>query len=95
MLRKIIHNKYFKYAVVVLFFIVFTFIVDTNNILVWWRAKITQREQAVQIKNLQQEIESNEMRIRQLTSEKDSLEKFAREHYLFHEEGEDVYIVSD
>jgi len=95
MLKKYIHNKYFKYLVVLLIFIVLTFIVDTNNIMVWWRARMTQREQAIQIENLKKEIESNETRIRRLTSEKDSLEKFAREQYLFHEEGEDVYVVSN
>lgn len=95
MLKKYIHNKYFKYLVVLLIFIVLTFIVDTNNIKVWWRARMTQREQAIQIENLKKEIESNETRIRRLTSEKDSLEKFAREQYLFHEEGEDVYVVSN
>lgn len=95
MLKKYIHNKYFKYLVVLLIFIVLTFIVDTNNIMVWWRARMTQREQVIQIENLKKEIESNETRIRQLTSEKDSLEKFAREQYFFHEEGEDVYVVSN
>jgi len=91
---KYIDNKYFKYVVALLAFIVITFIVDTNNIRVWWNANRTLKNQAVQIEELQKEIETNESRIRQLTSERDSLEKFAREQYLFHEEGEDVYIVS-
>lgn len=34
-------------------------------------------------------------RMRQLRANKDSLERFAREHYLMHCDEEDVYIVKD
>ena len=34
-------------------------------------------------------------RIRSLTSSRDSLEKFAREHFHFAEPGDDVFIIED
>ena len=40
-------------------------------------------------------IEETDAKIDELTTNKESLEKFARENYQFIEEGEDLYIVSD
>ena len=40
-----------------------------------------------------QAIKSTDERIKQLTSNKDTLEMFARENYYFLEDGEDVFIV--
>ena len=32
-------------------------------------------------------------KLQQLRSERDSLEKFAREEYYYHQDGEDVYVI--
>ena len=40
-----------------------------------------------------QAIKATDERINQLTSNKDTLEMFARENYYFQEDGEDVFIV--
>ena len=39
------------------------------------------------------EIKATEEKLLELSSNKDSLEKFAREQYIFHKDSEDVYIV--
>lgn len=91
---KYIRNKYFKYILFGVIFIVTTFFLCSNNITVFLNENRTLKNQSVTINELEREIESNKTKIRQLKSERDSLEKFAREQYYFHAPGEDVYIVS-
>lgn len=82
-----------KYVFVTLLFVIWMCFIDNNNIGVWLRTKHHLRDQQKQIEYLQQEISTTEDRLNHLRSQKDSLEKFAREEYGFHEDGEDVYIV--
>lgn len=81
-----------KYAIVTFLFLIWMCFLDNNNIGVWFRARRKLKEQDRQIEYLRKEIDRTETRLEQLHS-KDSLEKFAREEYHFHEDGEDVYIV--
>lgn len=87
---RVITNKYFIATFV--FFIWMAFL-DNNNIGVWYRTRRHLREQAARIEQLQEGIRQKEDRLDHLRSHRDSLEKFAREEYFFHEDGEDVYIV--
>ncbi len=87
---RIITNKFF---IVTFLFIIWMLFLDNNNIGVWYRTRRHLREQAVRIEQLQDGIRRKENRLDHLRSHKDSLEKFAREEYFFHEDGEDVYIV--
>ena len=82
-----------KYMVVTLLFMIWMLFLDNNNIGVWFHTRKTLREQDKQIEYLNGEIRKAESRLNHLTSRKDSLEQFAREEYLFHEDDEDVYIV--
>ena len=82
-----------KYVIVTLAFIVWMFFIDNNNIGVWLRTGRQLRSQEKRIEFLQGEISSTEERLDQLRSNRDSLERFAREQYGFHEPDEDVYIV--
>ena len=82
-----------KYAILTLIFLIWILFLDNNNVMVWLRTRHTLRHQKAHIEQLEREIEQTEARIEQLSSQRDSLEQFAREQYLFHEPGEDVYIV--
>lgn len=82
-----------KYVFATLLFVIVMCFIDNNNVGVWLRTRHRLRDQQKQIEYLQREISSTENRLDHLRSQKDSLEKFAREEYGFHEEGEDVYIV--
>ena len=82
-----------KYILVTLLFLIWILFVDKNNVGVWLRTQHTLRRQRVHIERLENEIKSTETRIEQLSSQRDSLEQFAREQYLFHEKDEDVYLL--
>ncbi len=87
---KVVKNKYFLVTVA---FLVWIFFLDTNNLFVWYRDLRQLADQNRQKVYFQNEIKQTEEKLKELTSNKDSLEKFAREEYLFHESGEDVYVI--
>ena len=82
-----------KYAIVTLAFFVWMLFIDNNSIGVWLRTGRQLRSQERRIEYLNREIATTEDRLNQLRSNKDSLERFAREQYGFHEPDEDVFIV--
>lgn len=87
---RIITNKYF---IVTLLFAVIVLFVDRNNLISWAGDCITVMRQEKAIRQYTRDIEMLDGKLDELTSDKDSLEKFAREQYYFHREGEDVFIV--
>ena len=87
---KLFKNMYFLATIVFLVIILF---VDTNNVftLIKTRSDIkSQEEQKIFYKKAIKETEEN---LLELSSNRDSLEKFAREQYQFREDDEDLYIV--
>lgn len=64
-----------------------------NSVLNWVRAQVEVKNQEKEIVRLRTEIEAMDGEIGQLSTDRDSLEKFARETYHFAAPGEDVYIV--
>lgn len=87
---RVLLNKYF---IVTLLFLVWITFFDSNSVIRWVGVRKTLHEQKTQIKFYEQEISATESKINYLKSEKDSLEKFAREEYHYHEDGEDVYLI--
>lgn len=87
---RILLNKYVLVTILFLFWILF---LDNNNVGVWLRTQHTLRRQKAHIERLENEIQNTETRIEQLSSQRDSLEQFAREQYHFHEKDEDVYLL--
>ncbi len=90
LLLRIALNKYFIVTFCFLTWIVFF---DDNSFIRWLEVRRTLHGQNAQIEFYQREITTTENKINYLKSEKDSLEKFAREEYHYHEDGEDVYLV--
>ena len=87
---KVLLNKYF---IVGFIFLVYICFLDTNNVGQMIRARVTLGRQQRQIEFYKREISNMDRKLQQLRSERDSLEKFAREEYYYHQDGEDVYVI--
>ena len=73
-------------------FLVFICFIKRDNVFRWIAAGVTVHKQEKMIEFYQQDNERLENELKTLTTDRDSLEKFAREKFLFAEPGEDVYI---
>jgi cell division protein FtsB len=91
-LRKIFLNKYFIVFVV---FAVFVTFFDEHSLIHRWEThrKIVQLEK--EMKFYQEEIKVTRKRKNELQSNKENLEKFAREHYYMKKETEDIFIIKE
>ena len=83
-----------KYAVAILVFLLLILFNSRTSLHQLLRSMSTLRVQKKQEMYYRQAIKNTDERIKQLTSNKDTLEMFARENYYFMEDGEDVYIVA-
>lgn len=84
-----------KYVVVTVFFLVWILFIDTGNLFVWFSGMKTVSVQEQQKEYYREAIKNTDEKLRELESNKDSLEKFAREQYLFHEPDEEVFIITE
>lgn len=91
-LWRIVLNKYFITGFI---FIIWICFLDNNNVIVWIRTQRKLREQQARIEYLERQIEDTSERLGRLRSDRDTLETFAREQYLFHTGDEDVYLIDD
>lgn len=87
---RVLLNKYF---LVTLVFAVWFAFFDTNTVGSIIRTRRQIRSQRQQIEFYQKEIASMDSKLEQLQSQKDTIETFAREEYLYSEPGETVYVV--
>ncbi len=87
---KAVTNKYF---IVTLAFAVIVLFIDRNNVIRWAGDYIEVLRQERVIRQYGKSIQALDGKLDELTSDKDSLEKFAREQYYFHREDEEVFIV--
>lgn len=87
---RILANKYF---IVSLAFVILVGFVDRNNIVRWCRDVLTVVRQERLIRQYRKDIDALDGKLRELSSDRDSLEKFAREQYYFQKEDEEVFIV--
>lgn len=82
-----------KFVITLLIFGVWIFLFDQNNMLDRYHdvKKLNQLEQEKDY--YIQKIEEDQRRMKELISDKDNLEKFAREEYLMKKDDEDVFLV--
>ncbi len=87
------HRGFFIYAAVLtaVFALWITFKPGTN-VIRWVQSAMEIRRQEKQMRMYREEIDRMEHRIEMLTSDRDTLEEFAREEFYFAEPGDDVYI---
>ena len=82
-----------KYILATLIFGIWVVFFDKNSLIELARVKISNAEQARTIRELQENIKTVDSKLQELNSNLDSLEKFARDQYFFHEPEETVYII--
>ncbi|MBO7159995.1 MAG: septum formation initiator family protein [Paludibacteraceae bacterium] len=83
----------FKYLLVVIVFLVAMFTSSEHNIQTRIKNAITIRELKQEIDYYKEKSEKSKQRLQELESDRDDLEKFARERYRMHAPDEDVYVV--
>lgn len=82
-----------KYIITIAVFAVWMLFFDQNNV-------VDQLKMSAEIRQLEadrayflEEIDKDSTRLHELTTDKDNLEKFAREQYLMKKDNEDVFVV--
>ncbi len=86
-------SKAFKYLLVFVLFLIAMFTSNVHNLQTRIQNTITIRELKQEIEHYKAKSEQNKQRLQQLKSDKDDLERFARERYRMHAPNEDVYVV--
>jgi len=89
---KVFKNKFFVTGILFLIWIIFF---DQSNLLDWKKAKKDVKRQKMERQYYQEEIAHTREKLRELRSNRDSLEKFAREQYYYLQDGEEIFIVED
>ncbi len=91
-LKKWVFNKYVITLLVFIFVLTFC---GPNSLVkrIQVQRKIHALEQEIDTYN--KKIDANQQKINELETNKDNLEKFAREQYLMKEDGEDIYLVDE
>ena len=88
------HRKFAYYVVIsTLILIVLWFVGPGNTFVHWGKAAVEIRRQEKLIEKYEDENAELDRRIKMISTDKDTLEKFAREQYNFAASGEDVYLV--
>jgi cell division protein FtsB len=89
-------RSFIRYAILATaVFLLLVGFLNQNNFVRWIRAGIEIRQQEKQMERYQREIKEMDNQIHGLTTSKDSLEQYAREHFNFAEPGDDVYLEED
>ena len=88
------HRKFRIFVAVSTFIFVFIWIVGPGNTWIHWaKAGLEIKRQERQIIEYRQEIERMDKRVNMLKTDRDTLEKFAREQFRFAAPGDDVYVI--
>jgi len=89
------HWKWSGYICILAIFVGMLCFYPGNNIFTWISARRDIAQQKRQMRELSTEIVEMKQEIEMLTTNKDSMEKFARENFHFTAPGEDVYLVDE
>ena len=88
-------RSFIRVAIVALAIAVLFLFFKKDNVVRWIQGGFTIAAQNKEIKANEEKIKRLDDRIDALTSNRDSLEKFARETFHFAEKGEDIYLIED
>ncbi|MCL2728219.1 MAG: septum formation initiator family protein [Bacteroidales bacterium] len=89
---KVIRNKFFITGTL---FVVWITFFDQSSLIDWGASMIDVNRQKKEKKYYEDEIARTQEKLRQLQSNRDSLERFAREQYYYLEDGEEIFIVEE
>ncbi len=84
-----------KFILTILIFIVWIFLFDSNNILDRMKDLKHLRELESEKTYYKERIKTDSIKLNELKTNNENLEKFAREQYLMKKENEDIFIVID
>lgn len=86
-------RSFLRYAIIsTAIFLLFFCVIKRDNLFRWIDAGFTVRRQEKQMEFYESDIQRLQNEVKSLTTDRDTLEKFAREKFLFSEPGEDVYV---
>ena len=92
-LKKIIDRLNNKFVIASLIFLLWILFFDQNNLLNRISDLRTLREMKAQKEYYEKKIETDIQRTKELETDDDNLEKFAREQYLMKKANEDVFVI--
>jgi len=93
MLKKIPPFFRNRYVAVLVLFILYISFFDAHDLISQMEIKMELREISEEIDYLNEHTESAKSQIEELTSDKEELEKFAREQYLMKRENEEIFVL--
>ena len=82
-----------KYVYATLAFLVWLTFFDNNSLITQYELSSTLNELQDEKAYYEKEIEKNRLEVKELLTNKESLEKFAREKYLMKKKDEDIFLV--
>ena len=82
-----------KYILTITIFIIWLILLDTNNLFDRYRQVKELRKLKQEKEYLINKIEEDKKKLRELKTDNDNLEKFAREQYRMKSKDEDLYII--
>lgn len=91
-IKPLLKNKYF---VTGLAFVIWITAFDENNLIERYRLHRRIKEYSRQKEHYAKEIEQNNRKLKELKSNRDNLEKFAREEYLMKKKDEVIFVVEN
>ena len=87
------HKNFVRYATgATAVFLLWILFLGDDNMVRWLKARREIRRQDRQIERYRQDIAAMDEQIRTLSTDRDTLEAYARENFRFAEPGDDVYI---
>lgn len=87
---KILRNRY---VAVTAAFVLYISFIDTHDVITQYRHRQKLKQIAAEKAYLEQRIEAARLRTEELTANKASLEKFAREQYRMKRENEEIFVI--
>lgn len=94
-IRKVLQILKNKYFIVSFLFLTIVLFIDKNNLILWAKDYVEVFRQEKIIRKYRKDIKLLDEKLLELSSNKDSVEKFARENYYFLEKDEDIFIVEE
>jgi cell division protein DivIC len=82
-----------KYLIAVLVFLVWLLIFDQNSLIDRVKYLRTRHDLETEKQYYLERIDEDSRRLNELRTDRDNLEKFAREQYLMKEENEDIFVI--
>ena len=84
-----------KYWLVTILFLTVTFLIGDSNVYNRYKYNDKIRFLESEINRYKKEIEDNKKKIQELQTDREGLERFAREEYLMKKEDEDIFIIEE